>query len=97
MANPVITAVTKGAWVKVATNVTCVNVQILNTLPSAYSWTYRATGDPAPTLATEKVPLEFPGRDFASQNDFDLYVWCDGDNGSVRVDVDFQSEYLINA
>lgn len=97
MADPVVTAVAAGAWVKVATNVTSVNVTPLISVPAAYSWTYRATGGAAPTLANEKLPLNFSGRNFSSPDAFDLYVWCDVAAGSVRVDVDFQSEYLIDA
>ena len=56
MTAPVVTSVTAGSWVKVATNVQDVSIQAMN--PTArYFWTYRDTADPAPTLATEKVPF----------------------------------------
>jgi hypothetical protein len=61
------------------------------------SWTYRLTTDPAPTLESEKVGLPFPGRHFASGDAFDLYLWFDRKDGTIRLDEDFQAEYLIDA
>ena len=98
MTNPVITAVAAGGWVKVATNVTCVGAMPLKQLP--YMYTYRDTGDPAPTLTTEGAKLPAVGRSFSSPTAFDLYIWCTdagGTAGSIRVDVGFQAEYLIDA
>ena len=96
MANPTLKAVTEGSWIKVATGVTCIGVWIVKQT-AKYSWTYRATTDPAPTLATEKVQMSYPGRVFTSGTAFDLYIWCQGEDGALRLDEDFQAEYLIDA
>jgi len=96
MTNPVVTAVAKGGWVKVATNVTCVSIWVLK--PGVYGWTYRDTAGAAPTLMAESSALNGSGRTFASGTAFDLYLWKSGsEDGSVRVDEDFQAEYLIDA
>lgn len=96
MANPVITPVAAGSWVKVATNVTNVSVHAL-IHTTVYGWTYRLTTAPAPTLDTESVALARAGQNFCSANAFDLYIKCESSAGSVRIDEDFQAEVLIDA
>ena len=96
MTNPVTVPVTEGSWVKVATGVTCAGIRILKQVPR-YVWTYRDTTDPAPTLVTEGSPLRFPGESFSAGTAFDLYIWCTGGDGSIRLDEDFEAEYLIDA
>lgn len=96
MTNPTLTTITKGSWVKVATNVTCISAWIMK--PRAtYGWTYRDTAGAAPTLMTESAKLPYPGRSFSSGTAFDLYIWCEGADGALRLDEDFQAEYLIDA
>lgn len=95
MANPTLTTVTKGSWVKVATGVTNISVRFMQ--QDIAAWTYRLTGDPAPTLKTEKAKLVYPGMNFCSSAAFDLYIWCESEDIPFRLDVDFQAEYLIDA
>jgi hypothetical protein len=96
MVNPNLVSVTKGSWVKVATNVTNLGVWVVNN-GANYTWTYRNTGDAAPTLAEERVRMPYPGKHFAANAAFDLYIWCDLEDGRLRLDEDFQAEFLINA
>jgi hypothetical protein len=96
MADPTLVSVTKGSWVKVATDVASIACWIAKQT-AIYSWTYRATGEAAPTLATEKAKLSYPGRVFRSATAFDLYIWCQGEDGVLRLDEDLQAESLDNA
>lgn len=97
MAEPVITAIPADTWTKVATNVTCVNIGILTEANIKYMWTYRLTGNPAPAAKGEGVIITPPYRPFASSENIDFYIYSEGAAGSVRVDVDFQAPYLIDA
>lgn len=96
MNNPTFVTVTKGSWVKVATNVTCLGVWVTKTSAS-YSWTYRVTAGAAPTLLSEGIKLEYPGMQFGASSGFDLYVYCEKEDGALRLDEGFQAEYLVNA
>lgn len=96
MTNPVVTTVTKGSWVKVATNKDNLGIVILKQT-AIYAYTYRDTGDPAPTLISEGGKMSFPGHTFQSANAFDLYIWCVTEDGVIRIDEDFTAEYLIDA
>lgn len=95
-ADPVRVPVTEGGWRIVATNVTNVSISVLETRPT-YAWTYRLTGGAAPTDATEGVPMGSITKIFCAVSAVDIYIWCNGQDGEVRRDVDFQAEYLIDA
>lgn len=86
MADPVITACPAGAWTKVATNQTTGVIHILKTDPGKYLQTYRDTTGVAPTLITEGVPFE-ESLQISAAAGIDVYVWCIGKAGSVRVDL----------
>lgn len=85
MANdPVIIATPKDVWTKVATAVTAGRVWIKNTRPN-YLQTYRVTGGGAPTDLSEAVDLT-DGALISSVDPIDVYVYSEGDDGSVRLD-----------
>jgi hypothetical protein len=87
MANPAVTACTKDAWTKVATNVTAGKVHILSNAPNQYSQTYRATGEAAPTTLPEAVAIPDVTFTITAAAAIDVYVYAHGAAGSVRVDV----------
>jgi hypothetical protein len=87
MANPAVTACTKDAWTKVATNVTAGKVHILSGAPSQYSQTYRLTGGDAPTTLAEAVVISSATFTITAAAAIDVYVYAHGAAGSVRVDV----------
>ena len=86
MANPIVVTCTKNTWVKVATNVTSGLVHILDFTPNLYLQTYRITGDPAPTLLTDAVPLENKDE-ISATSGIDVYIMAVTDDGKVRVDL----------
>lgn len=86
MANPAIVACPEGEWTKVATNVTSGQVHVKDTQPGVYLQTYRTTADPAPTLASEGVALDWPSIPIQATSGIDVYIWPIGAAGSVRVD-----------
>ncbi len=87
MANPVITPVPADGWTKVVTNSKNADIYIMLGGPQ-YIQTIRDTGDTAPDAAdklTEGVTMdEFTRLDSATERD--VYVWCHGGAGIVRVD-----------
>jgi hypothetical protein len=87
MANPAVTACTKDAWTKVATNVTAGQVHILSNAPNQYSHTYRLTGEAAPTTIAEAVVMSEVSLPISAAAAIDVYVYAHGAAGSVRVDV----------
>jgi hypothetical protein len=95
MADPTLVSITKGSWVKVADAVASITVWITKQT-AIYSWTYRDAGGVAPTLATEKIKLSWPGMSFDPTGAVDLYIWCDGEDGSVRLDEGLQAGDLQN-
>lgn len=86
MADPVITACPVGVWTLVATNQTTGVIHVLKTDAARYLQTYRMTGNPAPTLLSEGVPFTELLQISASLG-IDVYIWCQGKAGSVRVDL----------
>lgn len=90
MANPVYPVnVVKDGWRKVATSVVTGTIYKMKT-DTTYLQTYRLTGEAAPTLRTEGVRLfqEFPDMErISSPAPIDVYVWCDNEDGILRVDV----------
>jgi len=91
MADPTIKACAKGAWTKVATSIAAARIHTLITVGSGgssivYLHTYRATGGAAPTLVTEGIPFDGITAEVEATANIDVYVWCIGAAGSVRVD-----------
>jgi hypothetical protein len=86
MADPAITACPAGQWTKVATNVTTGQIHKRITIPM-YLSTYRDSGGGAPTLQTEGVPITTNSADISFSAGADVYIWCIGSDGSVRVDL----------
>lgn len=100
MTAPVVTTALVGVWTKVATNVTDVSLHPLNH-QAKYSWTYRDTGAPAPTLENEKVQFGEEGLVLQSASAMDVYVWVNETtyvpiSATVRVDVGLNVTYLID-
>lgn len=86
MADPVIIACPEGEWTIVATNVTTGVINILKINVDRYFQTYRDTGGGAPTLLAEGVPFDKVLQISASSG-IDVYVWCKGKLGSIRVNL----------
>lgn len=88
MANPFPTPILKGSWVKVATNVTSGFIHRLIAGP-AYLQTYRLTGESPPLSTEEGIPLFISQGtvEISSRDPIDIYIWCEGKDGSVRVDI----------
>lgn len=87
VSNPISVNCPEGQWTLVATATTG---QIHKKIEGpVYLQTYRPTGSPAPTVKGEGV-LFFEGyisADISFSSIADVYIWCDGANGAVRVDV----------
>lgn len=90
MANPVYPVpCPKGVYTKIATNVLTGNIYRMKT-NVGYFQTTRLTGTAAPTARNEAVEMfvEFPNREPINNSEaIDVYVWCDNDDGILRVDV----------
>lgn len=86
MSDPVITACPEGVWTLVAANKTVGFIHIKVISPSAYYQTYRDTGGGAPTLVSEGIPFK-GSLQISASAPIDVYVWCKGAEGSVRVDL----------
>lgn len=89
MANPAIIATPDGVWTKVATNVVTGQLNRLKNLP-AYTQTYRVTGGGAPIDDDEGVRMFTHNKiseQIQSSTAIDVYVWCRGGDGSLRVDL----------
>ena len=89
MANPEVIPCPKDDWTKIATNVTTGQVHKLLKDPGIYLFTYRDTGDAAPTDLSDAVPLFDEGNQVQISNisGIDIYVYTKGAAGSVRVDL----------
>lgn len=85
MANPVFKDCPKNVWTKVATAVTQGVVHIVDGQAS-YLQTYRETGGAVPTARTEGVSIVPPGERIGAPVAVDVYVYCTGHAGRVRVD-----------
>ncbi|GAG06641.1 unnamed protein product [marine sediment metagenome] len=92
MPNPnQVTCVVDG-WTKVATNVTVTGGSLwrMSSDPTGYLFTYKLTGEAAPTLITVGVPIfrdAEPDYEVINAAGIDLYVWAIGAAGSVMVHV----------
>lgn len=87
-ADPILIIVTKDTWQKVATDVTTGQIHIVNTGPDSYSQTYRVTGNSPPTLFDEAVRMHWgTAQNISSSSGIDVYVYCKGKDGKIRLDL----------
>ena len=86
MANPVVTAVPKDAWLKVATNVITGSINILKT-DAKYRQTYRTTGGTGPTDKDEGASIVGLTEVISSVEAIDVYVYTEVADGIIRVNV----------
>ena len=88
MSNPIFIDCPEGAWTKIATAVITGFVHRKNHIPK-YLQTYKQTGEAAPTLLSDGVGLflEFNTEEITDSNPIDVYIWCTGAAGRVRVDL----------
>lgn len=86
MSDPVIVNIKENAWRKVATAVTSGNIWMLQKEQKAL-FTYRMTGETAPTDSDEGMDFINPGMTISNDAAIDVYIMAIGDNGKVRVDV----------
>lgn len=87
MATPVIVDCPANEWTLVVTGN---NFQIHQKLTGPlYLWTYRDEDGPEPTGKEEGIQMFVNdiSETFIYEADVDLYVWADGRDGKVRVDV----------
>ncbi len=87
MADPLVVACPENTWTKIVTNVTNGMVHLLTASRGIYLQTYRQTGEAAPTLASEGVRIFDNEAEISSDSNIDVYIYCQGEAGSVRVDV----------
>jgi hypothetical protein len=87
MADPLVIAIPENTWTKVATNVTNGMVHLLTASRGIYLQTYRLTGEAAPTLVSEGVRIFDNEAEISSESSIDVYIYCQGEAGSVRVDI----------
>ena len=88
MSNPVFIACPADQWTKIATGVTAGMIHKINVEPHMLQ-TYRDTGDAAPTIRSDGVPVftkEYH-EEIKSGQAIDVYLWSDGLAGNVRVDL----------
>lgn len=86
MANPVMMNIKENEWRIVATNVTSGNIWLLDENQNAL-FTYRDTGESAPTDENEGVRFQQPGMIIANDEPIDVYVMALNNNGKIRVDL----------
>jgi hypothetical protein len=94
MANPLIVLCNEGVWTKVASSAT-VGMLWLNVWSTgeskkahiSYFQTYRMAGDVAPSDSSERVWVPAGGIPISSVDPIDVYIYCLGGTGSVRVDL----------
>lgn len=89
MANPAIVECTADTWVKAATAVKTGMIHRLTRKSATYLQTYRLTGGAVPTSINEGVEMFENSNSESISNtvDIDVYIYCIGVTGSVRVDV----------
>ena len=90
MADPLVVACAENAWTKVATNV-IIGMLWRMTTSAKYQQTFRLTGTAAPTDLLDSVPIfrneESDYEKIEAPAGIDVYIYCTGDAGKVRVDV----------
>jgi len=84
MANPAISVCTADTWVKVATNVKTATIH--KKITGSYMHTYRLTGGAAPTDLTDAIQMYDQSVEYNHSAEIDIYIYCQGAAGSVRVD-----------
>jgi len=87
MANPLIVAIPKDTWVKVATGVLTGTIYLKKTSPAQYFQTYRMTTNPAPTDLADAIAVRGEELNIANSALIDVYIYAAGAAGSVRVDL----------
>lgn len=87
MANPNLVACPVDTWTKVATNVTNGNVWISDSSPGKYLQTFVLTGQAAPTGTGIGIAIRGDVIPIANTVGIDVYIYCIGAAGEVRVDV----------
>lgn len=91
MADPVIVPCPEGVYTIIATNVTKGEIYKMTKYAGSYLYTYRATGEAAPTAEAEGVEI-FRNNSIVQEiweraAGVDIYIWAKDAAGSVRVDV----------
>jgi len=86
MANPELIDCLVDTWTKVASNVTMGNVWKKNSLAEYYQ-TYRTAGADAPTNREDGVVFNDLMIPISAQAGIDVYIYCHGQDGKVRVDL----------
>lgn len=86
LANPVMVDIPKDTWVLVAENVSNAIIRKGASPKSAYFWTYRTTGDPAPVDEDDAIAWRTDSLSFEVEEPGDIYVKTHGGNGRVRVE-----------
>ena len=92
MSDPILVTCPEGQWTKVATDIGKGAIYRVSKNPGAYLFTYRDTGEAAPTDKAEGVELfindavvfDVWDRVFSG---VDVYIWADNAAGSVRADM----------
>lgn len=90
MSDPVVIECPEGLWTKVAINITKGNINKVSNSPGSYLYTYRDTGESAPTLQAEGVPIfrnnSIIHKLWERTDEIDIYIWPVGAMGSIRID-----------
>lgn len=87
MSNPVVIECPADAWTKVATSVKKGIIWIMYSSPHVYLQTWKQTGDPAPTLRSEGIPILNQCNPIQATINIDVYIYPVGKPGCVRVDL----------
>ena len=87
MANPVIVAVPKDVWTKVATSVQRGQISIIGNQPSQFLSTYRLAGDSVPISKDEGIAFSRKSVQIKSKELIDVYIRPEVKDGTIRVDV----------
>lgn len=87
MANPVIVAVPKDVWTKVATSVQRGQISIIGNQPSQFLSTYRTAGDLPPVSKDEGIAFSRKSVEIRSKTFIDVYIRPEVKDGTIRVDV----------
>jgi hypothetical protein len=88
MPNPQLTNCADGVWQLIATDQIFGYLFKMDNKPNKYLFTYRLTGQPAPTEATEGTPIFVTDEKkfVISGLGIDIYVMAVGGDGRVRYD-----------
>ena len=87
MANPTLVSCPQNEWTLVATAVNIGSVYPKSSMPGLYLFTYRMTGDDAPTTDDEGVHFDDFCTPIESTQPIDVYVMALNHDGVVRVDL----------